>query len=273
MTILVTGATGTIGRHLVHQLHEARHPVRALTRTPASADLPAGVEVVAGDLTDPSTLGPVFDGVTAVHLITFGGDDGEPLATGPALVDLATGAGVRRVTVLGGWDESTVEPALRGSTLGWTVLAPGEFMSGALEWADAVREQGVVRQLATWPSAVVHDADIAAVAVVALTEDGHAGRTYPITGPEALTPAERVRLIGEAVGREVGFEQLDEDQERERLRSYGYPEDYVEFGIRLATDPPAQAPVVHPTVERVTGRPARTFAQWAVENADAFRCA
>lgn len=271
MTTLIAGATGTVGRHLVQQLHDAGQPVRALTRNPAAAKLPAGVDVVAGDLTDPATLGAAFDGVTAAHLITFGGDDGAPLTTGAHLVELATRAGVRRVTVLGGWDESTLEPALRDSGLGWTLLAPVEFMSGALEWAAAVQEHGAVSMLGNWPSAVVHEADIAAVAVVALTEDGHAGRTYPITGPQALTPADRARLIGEAVGRDIRFVQLTEEQERERLRSYGYPEDYVEFGIQLATDPPAQAAVVHPTVEQVTGRPARTFAQWAAENANAFR--
>ena len=144
-------------------------------------------------------------------------------------------------------------------------------MSGALELADSVRTDGAVRQHGDWPSAVVHEADIAAVALIALTEDGHAGKTYPITGPEALTPAERTRLIGRAIGREITFDQLTEDQERDRLRSYGYDEDYVEFGIQLAANPPPEAAVVHPTVERVTGQPARTFAQWAAEHADAFR--
>lgn len=271
MTILITGATGTVGRHLVHQLVDAGRPVRALTRNPASAKLPESVEVIAGDLTDTATLTDAFDGVTAAHLITFGGDEGEPLATGPQLVELASTAGVRRVTVLSGWDESSVEEALRAGGIGWTLLAPVEFMSGALEWADAVRTHNAVRLLADWPSAVVHEADIAAVAARALTEDGHAGRTYEITGPQALTSAERTRLIGEAIGRDVAFEQLTEDQERERLRSYGYPEDYVEFGIQLAVNPPPQAGIVRPTVEQVTGRPARTFAQWAAEHADAFR--
>ena len=271
MTILVTGATGTVGRHLVDQLTDAGHRVRALTRDPAAADLPDGVDVIAGDLTDPDTLTAAFDGLTAAHLITFGGDGDEPLTTGPQLVELASHAGARRITVLGGWEESTVEQALRASDIGWTLLAPVEFMSGALEWADSVRGHGAVRLLASWPSAVVHEADIAAVAVTALTEDGHAGQTYPITGPQALTAAERTRLIGRAIGRDVAFEHLTEDQERDRLRSYGYPEDYVEFGIQLATNPPPQAGVVHPTVEEVTGRPARTFMQWATEHAEAFR--
>ena len=104
MTILIAGATGTVGRHLVHQLTAAGHPVRALTRNPATADLPADVDVVAGDLTDPDTFTTVFNGVTAAHLITFGGDNGEPLTTGTRLVELAARAGVRRITVLGGWE-------------------------------------------------------------------------------------------------------------------------------------------------------------------------
>jgi uncharacterized protein YbjT (DUF2867 family) len=105
MTILITGATGTVGRHLVQQLADAGQAVRAQTRNPAPAELPAGVDVVAGDLTDPATLAGACDGVTAAHLITLGGDDGESLTTGAELVGLAVRAGVRRVTVRGGWDE------------------------------------------------------------------------------------------------------------------------------------------------------------------------
>jgi uncharacterized protein YbjT (DUF2867 family) len=178
---------------------------------------------------------------------------------------------VRTITVLRGWEESSVERALRASDIDWTLLAPVEFMSGALEWAGSVHEHNAVQLLADWPSAVVHEADIAAVAATALTEDGHSGRTYPITGPQALTSAERTHLIGRAIGCDIAFEQLTEGEERDRLRSCGYPEDHVEFGIQLATNPPPQAGVVQPTVEQVTGRPARTFARWATEHADAFR--
>ena len=271
MAYLVTGATGTIGSLIVDQLLAAGEQVRALTRNPAAAHLPAAAEVVAGDLTDPDSLTAAFDGVSAAHLITFGGDEGEALTTGPRIVDLAARAGVRRISVLGGWEETSIEPALRESALDWTVVGPAEFMSGALEWAEGIRADGRLRMLADWPSAVVHDSDIAAVAVAALTEAGHAGRTYVVTGPEVLTPAERAHLIGEAIGEDIVFEQLTVEQERERLRSYGYPEDYVAFGIELATNPPAEAAEVHDTVARVTGRPARTFAQWAEENAEAFR--
>ncbi|MEU6247881.1 NAD(P)H-binding protein [Glycomyces sp. NPDC047010] len=271
MTILVTGATGTVGRHLVEQLTGAGHRVRALTRDASRARFAPEVEVVEGDMTDVASLRPAFAGAAAAHLITFGGDDGEDLSNGAGIVALAAESGVRRVSVLSGWAPTSVERALRASGIGWTLLAPVEFMSGALEWAPQVRAEGTVSTLATFASAVVHEADIAAVAATALTEDGHAGRTYHLTGPESLTPQERVRLLGEALGRDVAYVHLTEGQERERLRGLGYPEDYVEFGIQLAVNPPAQAGDVHDTVEAVTKRPARTFAQWAAEHADRFR--
>ncbi|GAA1660008.1 NAD(P)H-binding protein [Glycomyces endophyticus] len=271
MTILVTGATGTVGRHLVEQLSGAGHRVRALTRDASRARFAPGVEVVEGDLTDVASLRPAFAGATAAHLITFGGDDGADLSNGRELVALAAESGVERVSVLSGWAPTSVESALRASAIGWTLLAPVEFMSGALEWAPEVEDSGTVSTLATFASAVVHEADIAAVAATALTEDGHAGRTYHLTGPEALTPKERVRLLAEALGRDITYVHLTEDQERERLRGLGYPQDYVEFGIQLATNPPAQAGDVHDTVQAVTKHPARTFAQWAAEHADRFR--
>jgi uncharacterized protein YbjT (DUF2867 family) len=272
MRILVTGATGQVGRHLVAQLHEAGHDVRALSRTPAKADLPTGVEVVAGDLTDAATLGTAFEGVDAIHLITFGGDD--DLTNGPEIIDLAARHGITRATVLGGWSPTSVESALESSAIRWTLLQPAEFMCNALEWADEIRSQGTVSMLATFPSAMVHEGDIAAVAATALTHGGHEGRSYPITGPEALTPAERTRIIAGATGQEIAFVQLlSEDAERARLRGYGYDEDYVEFGIQLATNPPEAGGVVLSTVEDVTGTPARTFAQWAREHAERFRTA
>ena len=271
MTILITGATGTVGRHLVSQLAAAGHRVRALTRDPAKARFAPEVEVVAGDLTDVATLREAFAGVTAAHLITFGGDDGEDLANGDALVALAADAGVRRVSVLSGWAPTSVERALRAGPIGWTLVAAVEFMSGTLEWAPEVRASGTVSSLATFPSAVVHEADIAAVAAVALTEDGHAGKTYTVTGPKALTPQERTGILAAAIGRELTYVNLTVDQERERMRSFGYPLEYIEFGVALATNPPKSAGVVRNTVEAVTGRPARTFAAWAEANGEHFR--
>lgn len=271
MRILVTGATGNVGRHLVGQLHEAGHEVRALTRNPGAAEFPSGVEVVAGDLTDVVTLAEAFDGAEALHLITFGGDGYADLTNGGEIVALAERCGIRRVSVLGGWAPTSVEKALAAGTIPWTLLQPHEFMGNTFEWVEEIRTHGRVSLLAAYPSVVVHEADIAAVAVCALTEDGHGGQRYSLTGPEALTPQDRIRALSDATGRTIEFVRLTEDAERERLRGFGYGDDDVEFGVRLATDPPASAGVVRPTVEQVTGRPARTFEQWARENAEAFR--
>lgn len=271
MDILITGATGTVGRHLVQQLTASGHRVRALTRDASRAGFGPEVDVVEGDLTDVATLGPAFDGVEAAHLITFGGDEGEDLANGDEIVALAEKSGVRRASVLSGWATTSVEAALKAGSVDWTLVAPVEFMSGALEWAPEVQEHGRVSTLATFASAVVHEADIAAVAAVALTEDGHAGRTHHVTGPEALTPQERTRLIGAALGRDLTYTALTVEQERERLGALGYPEDYIEFGVQLALNVPEQAARIRSTVEDVTGRPARTFAQWASDNVDRFK--
>ena len=270
MRILVTGATGQVGRHLVEQLHRDGHEVRALTRDPARAQLPDGVQPVGGDLTRVETLEAAFDGVEAVHLITFGGDDSAELATGAELVELAERKGVRRATVLGGWSSTSVEAALKRGRIGWTLLQPVEFMANNLDWVDEIRIHGTLSALAAYPSAQVHEADIASVAASSLTQPGHEGQTYRLTGPEALTPQERVRILAQATGRDLGFVRLTEEQERARLRGYGYDDEYVEFGIYLATNPPATAGRVLPTVLDVTGRPARTFAQWARENRERF---
>ncbi|WP_431893953.1 NAD(P)H-binding protein [Nonomuraea sp. bgisy101] len=272
MTILVTGATGTVGRHIVSQLAEAGHSVRALTRDPGRASFPEGVEVVAGDLSVTDTLQAAFDGVTAVHLINFGGDDYAPLPNGQEIVDLARKAGVRRVTVLGGWDESTLEPALRAGDLPWTYIRPTEFMSNSLKWADAVRTEGAVHEpFGDATTALVHEADIAAVAATALVEDGHGGKIYGLTGPERLTTRDKVRLIGEALGREIPFVELTPEQAKERMAAEGTPQEMIDFLLDVFGNVPVEANIVNSVVFDVTGRAPRTFAQWAAENADSFR--
>lgn len=271
MRILVAGATGQIGRHLVSQLHAAGHQVRALSRHSAAANLPHGIEVVKGDLTDETTLVHAFTGIEAIHLITFGGDDGADLTNGTEIVDLAVQHGIQRATVLSGWAPTSIEAALTSSRIDWTLLHPVENMLNTLEWIEEIRDTATVSTLATWPSAMVHEADIAAVAACALTQHGHGNRTYELTGPEALTPQQRTRTLAQATGRAITHVQLTEEQERQRLSNYGYPEEYIEFGIHLAINPPDAAGTVLPTVEQVTGRPARTFAQWAREHAATFR--
>ncbi|RCV50354.1 NAD(P)H-binding protein [Marinitenerispora sediminis] len=272
MTVLVTGATGNVGRPLVEQLLAAGHRVRALTRDPGRAGLPAGTEVVAGSLTDTESLPAAFAGVGAAHLITFGGRDYAPLTNGAEIVEIARKAGVHRVTVLkGDVAKSPLEEAVEAGGLDWTYLAPVEFMSNTLEWAESVRTEGTVREgFPDAESAMVHDADIAAVAAAALTSDGHAGQEYWLTGPEPLTVPQRVRTISEVLGREVRFVELSTDEVVAGWRAAGFSDDDVRFFLAMRTDPPISGRTVLPTVEEVTGRPARTFAQWMRENAAAF---
>ncbi len=267
MTILITGATGRIGRHLVDQLLADGQQVRALTRDPDTAHLPEAADVIQGDLTDIDSLGKGFADVEAVHLITFGGDDGADLTNGADIIDLARRSGVRRVSVLAGWAPTSIETALEASCLDWCRIEPVEIMYNTWDWVDEIRAHSTVSTLATYPSAIVHEADIAAVAACALTQDGHAGQNYRVTGPEALTPAERAAILADVIGRPIAHVQLTEAQERERLVTHGFGDDYVEFGLQLATNPPDAAGLVLDTVPRLTGRPGCTFAQWAREHA------
>lgn len=270
MTILVAGATGNVGRRLVGQLAAAGRPVRALTRDPAKADLPDGVEVVAGNLDDPDSLRTALKGATGLHLLTY--SDSSPLETGPEIVRLAVEAGVRRATVLWGGVQGPVEQAVRAADWEWTVLEAQEFMSNALTWVDSIRDEGVIRE--AFPrvrSAAVHEADIAAVAATALVAGGHGGKSYTLTGPEALTTHDKARLLGAAIGREIEVVELSREQANQRLRDQGVPEEVVQYVVGWHADPPPEAYTVVPTVREVTGKPARGYAEWAAEHADAFR--
>ncbi|WP_188195521.1 NAD(P)H-binding protein [Nonomuraea sp. SYSU D8015] len=273
MTFLVTGATGTVGRLVVEELLAAGRQVRALTRNPAQADLPEGVEVVAGDLARLDTLAGVFDGVEAAHLINFAGDDYAPLPDGGGLVKLAAQAGVRRVTVLGGRAEGDLEQALAATDIEWTLLHPVEFMSNTLRWwAQTVKTEGVIKEpFGERLSALVHERDIAAVAATVLVEGGHGGKTYTLTGPEAITLKEKVAILGAAIGRDVEFVELTVDQARAKWRGDGMGEETIEFLVNALGNTPEEGYTVVPTVKEITGRDARGFAQWAAENADAFR--
>lgn len=273
MSILVTGATGTTGHHVVEQLARAGHPVRALTRRPVQARLPTGVEVHGADLTRPDTFAPALAGVTALHLIAVSGDDYGVLTTAPEVVDAAVRAGVRRITVLTGTDDELgVVRAVEESGVDWTHVRPLEFMANKLAWADAIRNDGVVRSgFAAHRSALVHEGDIAAVIVAALTQDGHAGQTYTPTGPEALTRLDAARIIGEVTGRPVRFDELSEADVRAEMLRQGVQPEVVDFVVAYEASPPPEASMVLPVVEDVTGRPPRTFARWVTEHADAFR--
>jgi len=146
-----------------------------------------------------------------------------------------------------------------------------EFMSNILGWADGIRAESAVRQpFGSRKTAIVHAADIAAVAAAALTEDGHGGKTYTITGPDVLTPRVMAQIIGKAIGRAVQFIELSEAEARVQWGAVGIPSQIIEFLLYVYGNTPELGYTVLPTVEQVTGHPARSFAQWAEENAAAF---
>ncbi|MEV6324470.1 NAD(P)H-binding protein [Nocardia sp. NPDC051787] len=269
MTTLVTGATGNTGRHIVSELARRGERVRALTRNPSATTgmFPAGVEVVAGTHTAPETLGAVLEGADRLH-ITFTAGLAE---VGTELIRRAVDAGVRRITMVWGGTVGPVEESLADSGVEWTRLEPQEFMSNALTWVESIRTEGVVREPYDFPSALVHEADIAAVAAVALLEDGHAGRAYNLTGPQSLTPSERIAILSRAIARDIAFVPITHEQAIDRLMAAGVSRADAEYVIGWYAAPSEDSTTVVDTVERVTGRAARTFAQWVAEHAHRFQ--
>ncbi|NUT96760.1 MAG: NAD(P)H-binding protein [Saccharothrix sp.] len=275
MTILVTGATGNVGRHVVAQLVKEGAEFRALTRNPDKAGLPAGVETVKGDLARPDEL--PLDGVTAVFLLAvLESVDAAGLAA--ALLDRARD--LRRVVFLssdavtaqrpGSYElHESVEKVVEASGREWTHVRPGEFMSNKLIWAGSIKQDNVIRHAyPDAPGAPVHEADIAEVAVRALLDDGHAGRAYPLSGPELLTNRQQAAAIGAGLGREIGFEPLTYGQSRAHLiRDVGLPYDVAEYILGYHAQFNEEPPTVWPTFEEVVGRRGRTLTEWAADHA------
>jgi uncharacterized protein YbjT (DUF2867 family) len=276
--ILVTGATGNVGDELVRALLAAGEPVRALIRREADqARLPEGAEGVVGDFSVPASFGPALAGVRAVHLLA-----GYPNLSG--LLAAARAAGVERVTlqsgssVQGGDMSNAVsryhilsEQAIRESGLPWTFLQPDSFASNTLQWLPQLRAGDTIR--APFPNvrvAVIDPYDIAAVAAAALTTDAHEGRTYRLSGPESLLPADRVAILARVLGRDLRFEGQSDEEARADM-STSMPAEYVDAFMSFFADGTLDESEVLPTVEEVTGRPPRTFEQWARLHADALR--
>ncbi|MER5541880.1 NAD(P)H-binding protein [Streptomyces sp. NPDC002589] len=271
--IVVTGATGNVGRALVHRLLAAGRPVRALTRDPQRAGLPDGAEVVRLPPEDPAAL---FGGATALFLYAH-----------PRAADLLAAArahGVRQVVFLSsgmiqeGADEThplhvmhaTVERQIRDSGLDWTFLRPNAFATNALQWAPQIRAGNTVRGVfADTLSAPIHEDDIAAVAERALLDGGHEGAVHRLTGPAATTNAEQVAAIGAAVGRELTFVEADPREAGPELFPY-LPAEALERLLRTYEESVGEPPEITGTVEKLTGTPARTFAQWARDHTADF---
>ncbi|MEV0300778.1 NAD(P)H-binding protein [Streptomyces prasinus] len=276
--ILVTGATGNIGSALVRQLHRSGgSPVRALTRDAARASFPDGVEAVEGDLARPVSLKPALDGVRSLFLVPGMGADADVLTAarqaGVEHVVLVSSITVRTHPHLPAAAENlAVERLLQDSGTNWTILRPTQFASNALWWAESIREDRSIRvPYADIGLPAVHPADIAAVARAALTEPGHRGRTYALTGPARITPRQQARAIGAALGHEVSVEEISREEAHRQMAPFMGEQTAHAVLDLMGGDVNDELLTVHDTVSRVTGSSARSFRQWAAENVAAFR--
>jgi uncharacterized protein YbjT (DUF2867 family) len=270
--IAITGATGNVGRTLVQLLANSGEQVGAISRRPA--DLPAGVKHHLADLAEPESLRPALDGADTLFLLVAGESPRD-------ILDVAKAGGVRRVVLLSSLGAGTrpqqyphpreFEHAVQDSGLDWTVLRPGGFASNAFRWAESIRAQRTVSApFGEVGLPIIDPADIAEVAAAVLRDAGHAGHTYELTGPAAVTPRQQATAIGVALGVPVRFVEQTRDEARAQLLQF-MPEVVVDGTLSILGAPlPAEA-AVSPEVERLLGRTARTFAGWAARNVDAFR--
>ncbi|MBN6041191.1 NAD(P)H-binding protein [Amycolatopsis sp. 195334CR] len=277
--MLITGAHGVVGRHVVNLLLREGVAVTAVTRGVGGTSFPRDVKVVSGDLFSPEWIENALDGVEAILL--------SPRATGPGLgglLELAAGRGVRRVVLLSATtvahpagearfaaEFKSAEDLVTHSGLEWTVLRLADFAANALAWAPQLEAGDVVRgaygRAATSP---IHEADIAAVAAQALRGTIPAESVHTLTGPRSLDQYEKVRLIGVALGRPLSFQELPPEQVRQGMLAQGLPEEVPARLLGSLADYLERPGPTTGTVESLLGRPARTFAEWARDNASAF---
>jgi uncharacterized protein YbjT (DUF2867 family) len=278
---LVSGATGNVGAEVVRALAGAGEQVRALTRATGSARLPAGAEPVVGDLNRPESLAEALRGVRGVFLLAGYADM-------PGLLRAVRDAGVEHVVLLssgavaGGDVANAVvrynvvsEAAVYDAGVRATILRPSGFHSNALRWLPQLNEGDVIREaFAGVPVAYIDPFDIAAVAALALTRTGEDQSTavtaHRLTGPAAITSAERMRVLARVLGRELTLVPLSDAEAREEM-SRGMPPQYVEAFFSFFADGTYDDSRVEPTVQHLLGRPPRTFEQWTEAHADDFR--
>jgi uncharacterized protein YbjT (DUF2867 family) len=281
--ILVTGATGNIGRQVVSQLLATGIRFRAMARNPESAGLPSSAEVGQGDLTIPDSLDRCLDGIDTVFLVWLA-----PLAAAASAVERIARSAQRIIYVSAPIKTprpffqqpnpsrtlmEQMERLIEASGLEWTILRPGMFAGNALGWwAPQIRAGNPVRwPYLSAPTAPIDERDIAAVAVRALCEHDHAGAEYVVTGPQSLSQFEQLSIIGRVIGRALRTQEISPDEaRREWLPTW--PESVVNTLLDAWAAAIGQPAHVTSTVAEVTGAPARTFAEWATDHAEKFRC-
>lgn len=279
--ILVTGATGTVGSEVVRLLAARGEATRAMTRDPGRAATPPGVEVVRGDYDDAPSLKRAVEGATALFLLSA--PDPAIARHDRAMIDAARAAGVGRVVKLsaigidapdawlGAW-HLPGEQAAQASGMEWTVLRPSSFASNARQWAGLISAgQPVPNMTGPGGLGVIDPADVAAVAVEALTSSGHDGRTYTLTGPEALSVPEQVACLAEVLGRTIETVDVPADAARQQFLSVGWTDAAVEGALAsFERVRQGREATVTDDVQRVLGRRPRSFEAWVRDHRDAF---
>jgi uncharacterized protein YbjT (DUF2867 family) len=281
--VLVIGATGIVGRQVASQLQAAGVQVRAMARNPEKARFTSPIEVVRGDLTLPETLEGCVTGIDAVFLVWTAPPD----TVASAVERIATQA--RRVVFLSSPYKTPdpffqqpnpikelhaqIERLIENSGLEWTFLRPGMFAANAVRWwAPQIRAGDSVRwpYLAA-PTAPIDERDIAAVAVRALIEDGHAGAEYVLTGPQSLSQFEQVVAIGRAIGRPLRIEEISPEEARRELLAIIPAPPVIKMLLDAWAAATGRPAYVTSTVAEITGKPPRTFLEWATDNAREFQ--
>lgn len=282
--ILITAATGNVGPHAARHLMDAGASVRvlALRDDPEASKLPDGVEVVYGDLADPDSVEAALHDIKGVFwmwpFFTLS------TATAPAVLKRIERQ-VQRVVLVSSVGvhiglerrdnncHAYLEELLEETSLEWTFLRTTGFMANALAFAPQVRGGGSNVRFPYGAAArtAVDESDLAAVGARCLTSDGHTGRKYLVTGSEVLTQEEQVRIIGEVLGRDLAWEDVEAAAAREQMVAAGWPPAYADGALDYFAMLTKEPEVMSDVVREVTGRPARTFRQWAQDHADAFR--
>nr|GID40303.1 NmrA family transcriptional regulator [Actinoplanes campanulatus] len=306
---VITGATGNVGRPLVRTLAAAGAKVRAISRHApktlparpldpgalaagalatetlapgalAAGALPAGVEHHCADLADPESLREAVSGAEAFFLLVSGA--GAHLDI-PAIVDVVRAGGVRRIVALSSQAAGTrpgavshaplraLEDTVRGSGLEWVLLRPGGFVSNTLAWAEQVRTSRTVSSpFGDVGLPLVHPGDIAEVAAAALQDQRHDKQVYALTGPKLISSRQRAADLAAALGEPVQFFDQPVEEAREQMLTF-MPAPVVDGTLDIIGAPTPEEQRISPDVERVLGRPPRTFANWLSANTDAFR--
>jgi len=262
---------------VVRALLDNGQEVRGLVRPGSESKLPPGAEAAGGDLNRPDTLREAIAGASAAFLLSGYEGIAETLAA-------MRRAGVERVVLLsssaapGGDMTNAVaryhilsEQAVRESGIRWTFLQPNSFMTNTFQWIPQLREGDVIRApFADVAIATIDPADIGAVTSKALTSDELEGRSLRLSGPQSLYPADRVRILGSALGRDLRFEAQSDETAREEM-SAAMPAEYVDAFFSFFVERTVDETTVLPTVGEVLGREPRSFEQWAAANVAAFR--